>query len=352
MRHHWPVPFLLLVCWTSAHGNPIRDRPLLKRTSKKLAGQVLDYTNNHGSDNRIWSAALCQKRDLYVYLPPCYDPKKPYPLMLWLHGLGQDEVAFLEHVAPVLDTAIASGKLPPMIIAAPDGTIKGRNCLLTNTASFYLNTKAGKFEDYLMQDVWDFLHEQFLILPEREAHIIAGVSMGGGAAYNKALKYPERFKIVFGIFPPLNTRWENSRGRYRANFDPNDWNFRTDFSRRRETIARYGGIITVRLGQILRPLYDIEPETTEKIAAENPLELMVNRGIKDGDLAMFVAYGGRDEFNMDAQIESFLYVAHQLGIHVTVAYDPKGHHNRRTALKFIPSGLDWLEVQMAQCKKH
>jgi hypothetical protein len=43
-------------------------------------------------------------------------------------------------------------------------------------------------------------------------------------------------------------------------------------------------------------------------------------------------------------------VANHLGIHVTVDYDPKGHHNRRTALRFIPNGLDWLELQMAAYK--
>ncbi len=347
MRQRWPILFLLLVCWTPAPANPIRNRPVLKRTNSKLAGQVLDYTHNHGEDNRIWSAALGQKRDLYVYLPPGYDEKKHYPLILWLHGLGQDELSFLQNVIPFLDRAIACGKLPPLIVAAPDGTLKGHTCLFTTTASFFLNSKAGNYEDFLMKDVWDFLHEQFLILPEREANVIAGVSMGGGAAYNKAFKYPERFKSVLGIFPPLNTRWENSRGRYRANFDPNDWNFRTDFSRRRETIARFGGVITIRLGTLLRPLYGNAPDTVEKIAAENPLELMINRDIKDGDLSMFVAYGGRDEFNMDAQIESFLYVAKQRGIHVTTVYDPKGRHNLRTALSFVPNILDWLEVQLA-----
>src|ERR1700677_78320 len=50
------------------------------RVNMKLHGQVLDFTNNHGSDNRIWSPALCQRRDLYVYLPPGYNPAKKYPL--------------------------------------------------------------------------------------------------------------------------------------------------------------------------------------------------------------------------------------------------------------------------------
>src|SRR4051812_43778525 len=51
MHHRWLVLFVALLCWTSAHGNPIRNRPVLRRTSSKLAGQILDYTNNHGEDN-------------------------------------------------------------------------------------------------------------------------------------------------------------------------------------------------------------------------------------------------------------------------------------------------------------
>lgn len=57
--------------------------------NSRLQGQVLDFTNNHGADRRIWSPALCQKRDLYVYVPPRYDPKKAYPLFIFLHGLGK-----------------------------------------------------------------------------------------------------------------------------------------------------------------------------------------------------------------------------------------------------------------------
>ena len=48
---------------------------------------------------------------------------------------------------------------------APDGTIRGRACY-TDVASFFINSKAGRFEDYLMVDVWDFLFEHFPLLPE------------------------------------------------------------------------------------------------------------------------------------------------------------------------------------------
>jgi pimeloyl-ACP methyl ester carboxylesterase len=346
MSPRWSVLLLLLTC-AQAEANPLRNLPVLRRTSRQLAGQVLDFTHNHGEDNRLWSPSLCAKRDMYVYLPPCYDPKKSYPLVLWLHGIGEDEVSFLKEVIVPLDQAISCGKLPPLIIAAPDGSIHGLACYFT-IGSFFVNSKAGAFEDYLMCDVWNFMHENYPIRPERDAHIIAGVSMGGGAAYAKAFKYRERFGIIIGIAPPLNTRWESDRGRYSDDFDPDHWSFRTDFSRGREVVARFTGI-PVRVRQITRPLYGRDPDYLE-VAADNPLELMVGRDIKPGEFSMYIAYGGRDQFNVDAQVESFLYVARQRGIHPHVDYSPEGRHDRETALSFLPSLLDWLEPQLARFK--
>ena len=69
--------------------------PGTARANRRLYGQLVDYSRNHGRDNRLWSPALGQKHDMYVYLPPGYDPCQRYPLVLWLHGFAQDEISFL-----------------------------------------------------------------------------------------------------------------------------------------------------------------------------------------------------------------------------------------------------------------
>ena len=109
------------------------------RVNKRLKGRVLDYTFNHGHDCRIWSAALHEKRDLYIYLPPGYDPHQQYPLAYYLHGFGQDEHSFLGLV-DLFDSAVASGQVPPVIIVAPDGSVKGKPAVL-NAGSFYVNSR-------------------------------------------------------------------------------------------------------------------------------------------------------------------------------------------------------------------
>ena len=67
----------------------------------------------------------CEKRDLYVYLPPGYTPDKKYPLGIFLHGNSQDEQFFITKPVQLFDEAIACGKLPPVIVVAPDGSIPG-----------------------------------------------------------------------------------------------------------------------------------------------------------------------------------------------------------------------------------
>ncbi|OAI47847.1 hypothetical protein AYO44_08685 [Planctomycetaceae bacterium SCGC AG-212-F19] len=316
---------------------------LLATLNRRLHGQVVDYTHNHGHDNRIWSAALCQLRDLYVYLPPCYDPAKRYPIIIYLHTFREDEVGGLRETIELLDKAIACGTLPPLIVAIPDGSVHGHPTLLV-AGSFFVNSKAGRFEDYIVQDVWGFLVEHYPIRPEPEAHVLFGASMGGYGAFNLAMKYPDIFKIAIGIFPPLNLRWVDCHGNYRANFDPECWGWRTKI-KPFEVVARYYGI-PVRMWHLTRSTLGGLPDAIERASLENPIEMLDRLDIKPGLLDMYIAYAGKDQFNIDAQVESFLFVAHRRGLEVAVGYEPKGTHSSSTALKLIPDILEWLRPRL------
>src|SRR3712207_5528772 len=96
----WLVPALLLAVLppaTLATGWR-KDSSDLGVLNKRLRGKVVDHTANHGEDRRIWSRSMYQRRDAYVYLPPGFDRSQHYPLLLWLHGFGQDEKAFVRHI--------------------------------------------------------------------------------------------------------------------------------------------------------------------------------------------------------------------------------------------------------------
>jgi S-formylglutathione hydrolase FrmB len=315
----------------------------LDRLNQRLHGYVVDHTHNHGCDRRIWSDALQQRRDLYVYLPPGFDPTQTYPVMLYLHGISQDEQYAMRNVIEKFDQAIACGRLPPLIIVSPDGSIQGRPSYINNS-SFFLNSRAGDFEDYILADVWNFAVQHYPIRPEREAHMIVGVSMGGTAAYRIGIEHQDRFKIIVGFFPGLNIRWVDCHGRYRSKFDPECFGLRETY-RPNELIARFG-LIPIRFKLLSDPLF-YRDEVIEELSRSNPYELMEKYDLRDGQLSMYACYGGRDEFHIDAQVESFVYRAQQRGIHMTVGYDPRGKHDYRTAMKFFDECVDWMTPQLA-----
>jgi S-formylglutathione hydrolase FrmB len=234
-----------------------------------------------------------------------------------------------------------------LIVAAPDGSLKGDRCFFLG-GSFFLNSRAGDFQDFVLQDVWDFVVHNYPIRPERQAHIIAGTSMGGFGAYNIGIKHRECFGVVFGIYPPLNLRWVNAKGRYFGNFKPDNWGWRTSVDQGWEPIARfYGGLVTVRMKHVIDPLFGEGLEALWGVSRENPIEMIDTYHLQNGELAMYVGYGGKDEFNIDAQVESFVYLARRRGICVEVGYLPRGRHNMATAKELFPGIRDWLAPLIA-----
>lgn len=322
---------------------PIHERHQLDHVNSHLHGQIIDFTNNHGQDRRIWSSALCEKRDLYVYLPPGYDPAQRYPIAFWMHMGRQDEKAFLGDIAYEFDEAMACGTMPPTIVVVPDGSFHGEPPMLT-AGSFFINSRAGRYGDYLMNDIWEFVTAHFPVRPEREAHVLMGASMGGFGAYNLGFKYADRFKILAGIFPPLNVRWLDCHGHYNRDFDPCCWGWRTKFPPH-EVVSCYRGI-PILLKHFSGPIFGRRPDVST-VSRGNPIEMLDLYGVKPGQYDMFIGYGGKDELNLDAQIESFLFFAREHGLEVDVSYLPKGRHDQATLLKLLPDALRWLGPKLA-----
>ena len=160
------VAALLFLAWAAA---PVRaqvfDLVNLDHLNRKLSGRVVDYTQNHGADRRIYSPILGRPRDLYVYLPPGYDPSIAYPLIFFLHGADVDEHDFLDPGdLKALDLMMSRGEIPAAIIAAPDGTYEGEN-RITSTHSLWVNGLGGRFADHVVAEVLPFLMHTYSIRP-------------------------------------------------------------------------------------------------------------------------------------------------------------------------------------------
>ena len=318
-------------------------RHQLVRLNHNLQGRILDLTNNHRGDQRIHSPALGEKRCLYVYLPPAYDARKKYPLAIFLHGAGQDELFFLQTQARAFDQAIVSGRIPPMIVAAPDGSRFGRPSILTPT-TFWANSRAGNFEDFVMTDVWNFMMTNFAVCPDRESHALVGASAGGTAAFGLAIKHKDRVKIAIGFMPLLNLRYVDCEGRYRSDFNPECEGLRQNL-RGLETLGRRR-LVVLRFSDLFVPLFGRGEQAVAGMSSINPLELMERHDLRPGDLDLYAAYGKLDEFNAAAQVESFAHHARKRGIEVTVDCDPIGRHDLTTGRRFLLPALDWAAARV------
>ncbi|MFM7541134.1 MAG: alpha/beta hydrolase [Planctomycetota bacterium] len=315
----------------------------VERMNRRLHGTLVAHTRRGLRDNRVWSPALGKKRDMLVYLPPGYTRGRHYPLALFLHGAAQDEQFFMQALVEPFDREIAAGRMPPVIVAAPDGSIHG-HATLHDLASFWADSRAGNFETYLMRDIWNFMHANYSIRPEREAHAVMGVSMGGSAAVRIGIEYRESIGMAVGIMPLVNLRYVDGRGKYRAHFNPLNEGVR-EKPRLLEPLGTRK-MFTLRFRDLFQPMFGRGDEVIPGMARINPLEVLERSGMKKGELDLYLAYGGRDEFNVAAQVQSFAHRAAQLDIPVTVVCDPAGRHDRITGMRLFPGIAAWASERV------
>jgi S-formylglutathione hydrolase FrmB len=324
----------------NAHGQSLVDR-----INAQIAGTLVDFTHNNGCDRRIFSAALCECRDWYIYLPPNYDPQGQYPLLIWLHSYTDDECEFAKHVAPTLDAAITSGKLPPLIVVAPDGSLCGEYHWFA-LGSWYVNSPRGRYADYIVEDVLPFMERNFAVSPDRSQHAIAGFSMGGFGAYSIALKHPDKFKVVGGIAPALNLRHCGPCDDYKAAFIPGQSYLRRSY-RPQEVIGEfYGGMMRVRAWMIIKPVFGGNQEAIARVSENNPIELLDRVDLQVRAQEFYAGYGKSDELNIDAQVESFVYAAAQRGIYVESKSYDSGDHSIPFMQQALPDFFCWLGTRL------
>jgi S-formylglutathione hydrolase FrmB len=319
------------------------------RLNALLAGRLLDFTHNHGQDHRRYSCILRQPRDLYVYLPPGYAPSRAYPLVLWLHGAFGDEHIFLDQSElQYLDDLIRRGCAPPMIVACPDGTYCGEN-QLGAAHSLFLNGAGGAVQDHLLHEVLPFLTAGFSVAAERERHALVGVSAGGTGAMNLLLTRPEFFGAAASIAGAVNLRYGNVQGDYLADFNPATYRWKTAY-RSEEVIAQYwGGLIEIPAGRFIEPVFGRGPDVVPRVIQQNPADLLFLQP-PPLETPILLCFGGRDQFNMDAQGASFAWLAESQGVTVEVCHDPHGDHTGDYFIRAQRQVWRWLGKRLAPWK--
>jgi hypothetical protein len=337
---------LVIALWVAlAIGSPARAQYLdfcnVDRANKRLSGKVVDFTSNHGSDRRIFSPILGMRRDLYVYLPPGYDPSRAYPLIVFFHMANADEHFFVHStLLKVLDSLISAGACPPVVVASPDGLF-GTARRFRRDHSMFINGPNGRFEDHIIQEVIPFLTANYSIRPEREAHALMGVSAGGYGAASMAIAHRDYFGAVATVAGALNLRYYNADRVYFENFDPATYRWKTEYTPNEVIGSYYHGLLQLRAKRFMDPVFG-EGDIVPLLNYTNPADRLFTFNVNPGELEIYANYGGRDNFNFDAQVESFAWLASSRGIAVTLDRDPSGTHSFRSLRANTQRTLLWL----------
>ncbi|HID23620.1 MAG TPA: hypothetical protein EYP14_14655, partial [Planctomycetaceae bacterium] len=173
---------LLVFISTAVCFGQYRPLPGATERPRRMHGTILDFTGNRHPRNRLFCPSLGRYRDVYVYLPPGYTPEHTYPLLIWLHGFSTDERVFACHLVPIVDELIATGRIPPLIAVGPDGSVRSRFPLV-RAGSWYVNSRHGRFGDYICKDIVEFVERNFSVAAHPAARAVAGFSMGGFGAF-------------------------------------------------------------------------------------------------------------------------------------------------------------------------
>jgi enterochelin esterase-like enzyme len=326
---------------TSAQAQ-VFDWVKLDRLNSKLCGRVVDFTQNHGADRRIFSPILGRPRDLYVYLPPGYNSSVAYPLFVYLHGAHIDEHAFLDPgVLKELDRMMSLGEIPAAVIAAPDGTNNGKN-QITCGHSLWVNGLGGRFEDHIVGEIVPFMAGTFSLRPEREARALLGVSAGGFGAMTIALRHRDIFGVVATIGGPLNVRYNNQQGVYGDDFDPATYRERTEYEPEMIIAYYYLGLVRRRAREFFEPVFGAGPDVSGKVVRDNPADVLRATDIRPGELTIHVNYPSLDNYNFDAQNQSFIWLASHRGLSVDVRVVPGAQHNLTYIEREVPPTCRWL----------
>ncbi|HEU5452617.1 MAG TPA: alpha/beta hydrolase family protein, partial [Terriglobales bacterium] len=193
----------------------------------------------------VKSAILHREVRYCAILPPSYDRDKTrkFPILYYLHGLGENEQALTGPLWDVIDDLQQKHQIGEFLMVTPDGD-----------RSFYINSHDGRYryEDFFIREFLPAIERKYRVAGTRARRGIAGTSMGGYGALRFAFKYPQLFSVVTAEMPALYEKFPpqlialvkmSERGRQMGDlfgdpFDQAFWQRNTPFTLAREHAAR------------------------------------------------------------------------------------------------------------------
>ncbi len=130
-----------------------------------------------------------------VYLPPGFSKHERLPLVVFLHGGGDDPRSPDKYGLPArLDQAIRERRIPRAVVVFPQGD-----------NGFWMNWYDGsrRYEDWVVDELMPELSKRYHTASCPQKCHVMGVSMGGHGALRFALHRPGQFASVTALSGPI-----------------------------------------------------------------------------------------------------------------------------------------------------
>ena len=163
-------------------------------------GYVKDVPHGALAQRWYWSKTLNCQRRMHVWTPAGYEKsRKKLPVLYLIHGGGDNDASWpgVGAAGWILDNLLAEGKIVPMIVVMPNGTIQTNDMM----------GEVPVFAEDMVTDIIPFIEKNYRVKAKQSARAMAGLSMGGMETVETAFNHPELFSHVWVLsssFSPGN----------------------------------------------------------------------------------------------------------------------------------------------------
>lgn len=180
----------------------------------------------HGAvaERYYWSETLGTMRRLHVWTPAGYEKSSDLlPVLYLVHGGGDTDNSWpgVGAAGFILDNLMAEGKMKPMVVVMPNGSIEMPDGNLAG--------EVPVFAQDMIKSIIPFIEDNYRVYSDQANRAMAGLSMGGMETLEVTLNNPEMFSYVWVLsasFSPGDkevyeyerVRLKKEASRYNKNF--------------------------------------------------------------------------------------------------------------------------------------
>ena len=153
-------------------------------------GYVRDVPHGAVAQRWYYSEPLGQLRRLHVWTPAGYEKSAAkLPVLYLIHGGGDNDASWpgVGAAGWILDNLLAEGKMLPMVVVMPNGTIPTDDMM----------GEVPLFGQDMVQSIIPFVEANYNVFTDQAHRAMAGLSMGGMETIETAFKHPELFSYVW-----------------------------------------------------------------------------------------------------------------------------------------------------------